>query len=485
MHPNRSISIMKNTHKLLTLLIAGLLFSGTASAQTFAPSTLPLTNSKYYLGTTTPSTNAWKGVITDQLCLTGDVCRTTWPSSSGSSAVATSSSETSGRIPFWTSTAATPATLSGGIAGFVFDSSLVKLTVTNASTTNLSIGSLSGLLKQAGGVVVAAISGTDYEVPLTFSTGLTRNTNTVTVNTSQNITKLSNLTSNGFVKTSGGDGTLSVDTTSYLSSIGSGTSGHVAYWTGTNTLAGTATSSLSAGTGISISNASTAFVLGSQPSFSIDQSFSPTWTGAHVFDNITRSTTTAATTTSLFSTTASSTNLFSSAVNFGTSVLSIASNALTGTGTWNLASAVFRLPYSAAPTVSTNGDVGVDSTSNQFKYQSGGATKVLGNGNQYPAFTYATSTAWTGTTTIPLGPSYIAETWNGVQCFTDTGTLNVSFNDSTNRMDMLNASTTVGTFSLTTNNTFTAGEKRYVDIGTPASSPTKISCTVSKSYTAD
>jgi hypothetical protein len=51
---------------------------------------------------------------------------------------------------------------------------------------------------------------------LTFSTGLTRSTNTVTVNTTQNIAKLSNLTSNGFVKTSGGDGTLSVDTTGYL-----------------------------------------------------------------------------------------------------------------------------------------------------------------------------------------------------------------------------------------------------------------------------
>lgn len=51
---------------------------------------------------------------------------------------------------------------------------------------------------------------------LTFSTGLTRTTNTVTVNTTQNIAKLSNLTSNGFVKTSGGDGTLSVDANTYL-----------------------------------------------------------------------------------------------------------------------------------------------------------------------------------------------------------------------------------------------------------------------------
>ena len=98
----------------------------------------------------------------------------------------------------------------------------------------------------------------------------------------------------------------------------------------------------------------------------------------------------------------------------------------------------------------------------------------------YPAFSYATSTAWTGTTTIYLAPSYQAETWNGVKCETDVGTLNVSFYDGTNRMNMLNASTTIGTFSLTTNNSFTSGESRRVDIGTPATAPTRISCSVDK-----
>jgi len=68
------------------------------------------------------------------------------------------------------------------------------------------------------------------EVPLTFSTGLTRSTNTVTVNTSQNISTLSNLTSNGLIKTSGGTGALSIATagTDYqapLSLTTTGTSG--------------------------------------------------------------------------------------------------------------------------------------------------------------------------------------------------------------------------------------------------------------------
>jgi len=64
-------------------------------------------------------------------------------------------------------------------------------------------------LSFSGGTLNTASS---YEVPLTFSTGLTRTVNTITVNASQNISTLSNLTSNGLVTTSGGTGALSVTT---------------------------------------------------------------------------------------------------------------------------------------------------------------------------------------------------------------------------------------------------------------------------------
>src|SRR3990167_7825260 len=138
--------------------------------------------------------------------------------------------------------------------------------------------------------------------------------------------------------------------------------------------------------------------------------------------------------------------------------------------------ASFEIPNAAAPTVDAAGEIAVDTTSSQLVYY-GTAKKVL-VGELSPAFSYATSTAWTGTTTIPLGTAYVAETWNGVQCFTDTGTLQVSLNDGTNRMDWIQASTTIGTTYLVTNNTFTAAETRYVDVGTPASTPTKISCTI-------
>lgn len=76
-----------------------------------------------------------------------------------------------------------------------------------------------------------------FEVPLTFSTGLTRTTNTITVNTTQNIAKLSNLTANGFVKTSGGDGTLSIDTNTYLTSTSISDTAYGVGWNGDTTTA--------------------------------------------------------------------------------------------------------------------------------------------------------------------------------------------------------------------------------------------------------
>jgi hypothetical protein len=147
-------------------------------------------------------------------------------------------------------------------------------------------------------------------------------------------------------------------------------------------------------------------------------------------------------------------------------------------------SAGFALPQGSAPTVDASGEIAVDTTSDQLVYF-GVSTKRVIAPLTYSSFSYSTSTTWTGTTTIPLGPAGIAETWQNVQCFTDAGTLNVSFYDGTNRMNLFNASTTIGKVSLSTNNSFVAAEKRYVDIGTPASTPTKIACTTGKTYDAD
>jgi hypothetical protein len=121
-------------------------------------------------------------------------------------------------------------------------------TVTNPTTTpaiTLST-TITGLLKGNGTALSAASAGTDYQAPITLTTsgtsgaatfsgntlnipqyagatytaatGLTLSGGAFSVNTSQNITALSNLGSNGLIKTTGGTGALSTATagTDYL-----------------------------------------------------------------------------------------------------------------------------------------------------------------------------------------------------------------------------------------------------------------------------
>lgn len=164
--------------------------------------------------------------------------------------------------------------------------------------------------------------------------------------------------------------------------------------------------------------------------------------------------------------------------------LFLLNNGDVGTGVYDFGGATsFEIVNGASPTVDATGECAIDTTSGQLKCYDSTQVRVY-DSFWYPAFSYSTTT-WTGTTTIPLAPAYNAQTWSGVKCFTDTGTVNVVFDDGTNKMKLLNASTTVGTVTLASNNTFTAGEKRYVKIGTPASTPRTISCTVKIAHDAD
>jgi hypothetical protein len=158
-------------------------------------------------------------------------------------------------------------------------------------------------------------------------------TTVLTLSNGASVPKLTNLTSNGFVKTSGGTGALSIDTSTYLTAITGGTCtnqfvraistagattcatvantdlansswtlvtnggliasastislgdtltltakvstssvptvGNIPYWTGNgtpSTLGSVGTSSIASGVGITVTNGSTAYVIGSQPS---------------------------------------------------------------------------------------------------------------------------------------------------------------------------------------------------------------------------
>lgn len=98
---------------------------------------------------------------------------------------------------------------------------------------------------------------------------------------------------------------------------------------------------------------------------------------------------------------------------------------------------------------------------------------------QYPSFTWpGTATTTSATTTIPLGSAYVAEAWNGARCKVTASTGAIIFGDGTNQMNGFTATTTYNTVTLSTNNTFTAGEARQVEIG--ALTAAQVSCTLDK-----
>ena len=106
-----------------------------------------------------------------------------------------------------------------GTNGTDITSSVANGTTTPTITLNIPTASATNR---------GALSAADFSTfnakqsALTFSTGLTNTSNTITVNTSQNIATLSNLTSNGIVTTSGGGGTLSVTSTLPVANGGTG-----------------------------------------------------------------------------------------------------------------------------------------------------------------------------------------------------------------------------------------------------------------------
>lgn len=170
----------------------------------------------------------------------------------------------------------------------------------------------------------------------------------------------------------------------------------------------------------------------------------------------------------------------------------VVANLFTATSTvnaslFNIARFLTSLELPVNGTVDADGEFTLDLTSNQLKGYSNGAARVYGDGNFYPAFSWppggASPTTTTATTSIALGTAFVAETWNAVQCWSGAGNVPYQFSDGTNKMNSLQASTTVSQFTLSTNNTFTAQEKRFVEVGPMTAS--YISCTVSKSLTAD
>jgi hypothetical protein len=97
-----------------------------------------------------------------------------------------------------------------------------------------------------------------------------------------------------------------------------------------------------------------------------------------------------------------------------------------------------------------------------------------------PGFSYATTT-WSGTTTQAQGqlPSpFTASTIEAAQCYTLAGTVNVDIYHTTTHLPLIvGASTTQGIYNFSSNNSLAAQEAWYWQAGTPATSPTGLTCT--------
>src|SRR3990167_10462698 len=119
-------------------------FQGAIESQNLgAPSTeliyqktiLPITDSVYDLGTTT---KAWRNTYFDQVCLTDDTCRTTWPGLSGGSVNA---------LTYWTSATGVGATSSPTV-GYITATS----TATSTFAGSLAITETNATSTFAGGI---------------------------------------------------------------------------------------------------------------------------------------------------------------------------------------------------------------------------------------------------------------------------------------------------------------------------------------------
>lgn len=138
---------------------------------------------------------------------------------------------------------------------------------------------------------------------------------------------------------------------------------------------------------------------------------------------------------------------------------------------------------SAAFTAASEGELGFDTTYNDFEFFSGGATRVIPS-VQYRGFNYSTTTTWTGTTTdtgLWVTPRNL--TVQTFWCKTDAGFIATQFGDGTNFTPYVVSSTTVGTTTPSSNNTFVQGEPLYFRFGTSTTATTKqIFCTLGYTY---
>jgi hypothetical protein len=394
--------------------------------------------------------------------------------------VATSSAETAGYFPVWSSTGGTPATLAG-------TSNLFQ------SGSNVGIGTTTpGTLLSLGNTGTNTIN-LNTTATSTFGSGIDLRSGCFSINGSC---------------VGGGSASLT------------GSTGQVAYFSASNTAAGTSTINISTASLVGIGTTTPVNLLDVYSSgtpvigiskgaglnntisntganFAFNQEFA---SGNFLFSQgglarmLLNATGLGIGTTSpsqllsvhgngLFSGNISTANL--TATGTVTTTNLSATNATT-TGKQNI-------PNNTNPTVVTSGDIAINtlSASTSLRYFDGTAERTVNN-ILSKSFTVASSTlayngsfGASGTTTIPLWNNRVPMSVVEVTCVTNVGTAHVDLHDGTNHTNDVTCSTTGPRTTVSTNNTWIIDENFRADIGRSASSPALITITVFYRETAD
>lgn len=428
---------------------------------------------------------------TNGQCLTTNGSSNVWGSCSaggGATSVATSSAETKGFLSYWTSTAATPATL-GQVA-------TTSLTINAPLTTSGTPGALVGGTNLT--IDITAIKAADLDLvditlaDLTFDVGSVDTTEYGYLNgvTSAIQTQLDGKASFAWPFTISAPQS-GVSTSTLLRMFGGASTTDLT--AKTLKVGGTATTSISVAGAVTIPSGLTVSDLTSAMLLTGAGGLMAEYTGTSCTNQFVRSlsalgvatcATVGSADVSLANLTATDTSLTFSGTYNGSTARTIGVNlghSFTWTAVHDFGGATsIEMVNGIAPTVDAVGEFALDTTNNflLIATSTDASFPAVIPTKQYSSFSYATTT-WTGTTTIQLGPAYFGETWTDIKCYTDAGTLNARIGDGTNYTSMFAITSTVAGDHLASY-AFTTDEKREIQLGTPATAPTKASCTVEK-----
>ena len=146
-----------------------------------------------------------------------------------------------------------------------------------------------------------------------------------------------------------------------------------------------------------------------------------------------------------------------------------------------IVTAVLEIPNGASPTVDADGEIAHDTTEDQLIY---GADPHVLSATKAFSMNHASTTQGAATTTVRVAVAPYDLTVSQAQCdFSDF--MGISLYDGTNRANYFEASSTIGTINIDTNNTFTSGEAIRVDVGTSTDIAADVRGSCSFTFTID